>query len=42
MQAIRHLVVSEAAAVEVDRSAYDQYNEELDEALAQMICRIRG
>ena len=42
MQAIRHLVVSEAAAVEVDRSAYEQYNEELDEALAQMIWSHKG
>jgi len=42
MQAIRHLVVSETAAVEVDRSAYAQYNEELDEALAQMIWSHKG
>ena len=42
MRAIRHLLVSETAAVEVDRSAYDQYNEELDEALAQMIWSHKG
>jgi 4-hydroxyacetophenone monooxygenase len=35
-------LVSETAAVEVDRSAYAQYNEELDEALAQMIWSHKG
>jgi len=42
MRAIRHLLVSETAAVEVDRGVFDRYNQELDDALAQMIWSHKG
>ena len=37
MQAIRHLLVNETAAVEVDRNVFVRYNTELDEALSHCI-----
>lgn len=42
MQAIRHLLVSQTTAVEVDRDTFERYNEELDEALSQSIWSHRG
>ena len=42
MQAIRHLLVNEVAAVEVDRGVFERYNEELDEALAHCIWSHKG
>jgi len=42
MQAIRHLAVNKAAAVEVDRGVFERYNEELDEALAHCIWSHKG
>jgi 4-hydroxyacetophenone monooxygenase len=42
MQAIRHLVVNQAAAVEVDPGVFERYNEDLDEALARCIWSHRG
>ncbi|WP_245849043.1 flavin-containing monooxygenase [Mycobacterium palustre] len=37
MAAIRHLLVNETGAIEVNREVFDRYNEELDEALARCI-----
>ncbi|TAM65791.1 MAG: NAD(P)/FAD-dependent oxidoreductase [Mycobacterium sp.] len=42
MQAIRHLVVNEVAAVEVNREMFDRYNAELDDALARCIWSHHG
>lgn len=42
MEAIRHLLVNEIPAVEVNREMFDRYNEELDEALARCIWSHRG
>jgi 4-hydroxyacetophenone monooxygenase len=42
MQAIRHLLVTETATVDVDRSVFSRYNDELDEALAQCIWSHKG
>ncbi|BBY25728.1 flavin-containing monooxygenase [Mycobacterium stomatepiae] len=42
MQAIRHLLVNEAATVEVDRDVFERYNEELDEALSHCIWSHKG
>ncbi len=42
MEAIRYLVVNEAAAVEVNRDIFDRYNEELDDALARCIWSHKG
>ena len=42
MQAIRHLVVNETGALEVDRKKFERYNEQLDEALAQCIWSHKG
>jgi 4-hydroxyacetophenone monooxygenase len=42
MQAILHLLVTESAAVEVDRDVFFHYNAELDEALAQCIWSHKG
>jgi 4-hydroxyacetophenone monooxygenase len=37
MDAIRHLLVDDTAAVEVDQGVFERYNEELDEALSHCI-----
>jgi 4-hydroxyacetophenone monooxygenase len=42
MQAIRHLLVNETSAVEVDNGVFERYNEELDEALAHCIWSHKG
>ena len=42
MEAIRHLLVNETAAVEVNRDMFDRYNEELDDALARCIWSHKG
>ena len=42
MQAIRHLLVTGTAALEVDRDAFYRYNAELDEALSHCIWSHKG
>jgi 4-hydroxyacetophenone monooxygenase len=42
MQAIRHLLVTETAAIETDSEAFLQYNAELDEALSRCIWSHKG
>jgi 4-hydroxyacetophenone monooxygenase len=42
MQAIRHLLVTETAAIDTDREAFLQYNAELDEALSRCIWSHKG
>jgi 4-hydroxyacetophenone monooxygenase len=42
MQAIRHLLVNETGAVEVDRNVFLRYNAELDEALSHCIWSHKG
>jgi 4-hydroxyacetophenone monooxygenase len=42
MQAIRHLLVSDTTAIEVDRDAFVRYNEELDDALSRCIWSHKG
>jgi 4-hydroxyacetophenone monooxygenase len=42
MQAIRHLLVTETATVDVDSSVFSRYNDELDEALAHCIWSHQG
>jgi 4-hydroxyacetophenone monooxygenase len=42
MQALRHLMVTETTAIDVDRDAFLRYNAELDEALAQCIWSHKG
>jgi 4-hydroxyacetophenone monooxygenase len=42
MQAIRHLLVSDTGAMEVDRDVFLQYNAELDEALSHCIWSHKG
>jgi 4-hydroxyacetophenone monooxygenase len=42
MQAIRHLLVTKTAAVDVELEAFRKYNEELDNALSQCIWAHKG